>query len=126
VASKPGVPQTVEERNIESFNGRVHDECLNINLFCSITQARVIISDWKDEYNNHQRHSSLGLPHPGQLRCSLHSPIADSHRGWIHTWGPGSRHPSTAYSIIGPRDHGVARAKSFTLRTTTNAESKIN
>ena len=41
-------------------NGRVRDECVNINLFWSLTQARVIISDWKDEYNNHRRHSSLG------------------------------------------------------------------
>ena len=47
---------------IESFNGRVRDECLNINLFWSITQARVIISDWKDEYNNHR--SSQGVPRP--------------------------------------------------------------
>jgi len=45
---------------IESFNGRVRDECLNINLFWSITQARVIISDWKDEYNHHR--SSQGVP----------------------------------------------------------------
>jgi transposase InsO family protein len=49
---------------IESFNGRVRDECLNINLFWSLTQARVIISDWKDEYNCHRRHSSLGYLTP--------------------------------------------------------------
>ena len=49
---------------IESFNGRVRDECLNINLFWSLIQARVIISDWKDEYNNHRRHSSLGYLTP--------------------------------------------------------------
>ena len=47
---------------MESFNGRVRDEFLNINLFWSITQARVIISDWKDEYNNHR--SSQGVPRP--------------------------------------------------------------
>ena len=45
---------------IESFNGRVRDECLNINLFWSLTQARVIISDWKAEYNHHRR--SQGVP----------------------------------------------------------------
>ncbi len=32
-----------------------------------------------------------GLPHPGQLRCSLHPPLADSHPGWINTWGPVNR-----------------------------------
>lgn len=39
------------------------DECLNINVFCSLTQARMVISDWKDEHNYHRRHSALG----GQL-----------------------------------------------------------
>ena len=33
---------------IESFNGRVRDECLNINVFWSLAQARVVIADWKD------------------------------------------------------------------------------
>ena len=32
---------------IESFNSRVRDECLNINMFWSLAQARVVISDWK-------------------------------------------------------------------------------
>jgi transposase InsO family protein len=41
---------------IESFNGRLRDECLNINLFWSLTHARVVINDWKDEYNHHRRH----------------------------------------------------------------------
>jgi transposase InsO family protein len=39
---------------IESFNGRVRDECLNINIFWSLTQAKVVIADWKDEYNHHR------------------------------------------------------------------------
>ena len=34
---------------VESFNSRVRDECLNINIFWSLAQARVVISDWKDE-----------------------------------------------------------------------------
>ena len=45
---------------IESFNSRVRDECLNINIFWSLTQARVVISDWKHEYNRHRPHSALG------------------------------------------------------------------
>jgi integrase-like protein len=32
---------------IESFNGRLRDECLNLHLFWSLTHARVVISDWK-------------------------------------------------------------------------------
>ena len=49
---------------IESFNGRLRDECLNINVFWSLAHARVVISDWKDEYNHRRRHSSLGYQAP--------------------------------------------------------------
>ena len=45
---------------IESFNSRVRDECLNINMFWSLAQARVVISDWKADYNHRLRHSALG------------------------------------------------------------------
>jgi transposase InsO family protein len=51
---------------IESFNGRMRDECLNINAFWSLTQARVVISDWRMEYNHHRRHSALGYKTPTQ------------------------------------------------------------
>ena len=49
---------------VESFNSRVRDECLNINSFWSLTQARVVITDWKDDYNHRRRHSSLGYQAP--------------------------------------------------------------
>ena len=49
---------------IESFNGRVRDECLNINIFWSLAHARVVISDWKDDYNHRRRHSALGYQAP--------------------------------------------------------------
>jgi putative transposase len=51
---------------VESFNSRVRDECLNINTFWSLTQARVVISDWKHDYNHHRRHSSLGYLPPAR------------------------------------------------------------
>lgn len=37
---------------IESFNSRIRDECLNINSCWSLAQARVVISDWKHDYNH--------------------------------------------------------------------------
>ena len=51
---------------VESFNSRVRDECLNINIFWSLTHARVVIADWKDEYNHHRRHSALGYQAPAR------------------------------------------------------------
>jgi hypothetical protein len=44
----------------------VRDECLNINVFWSLTQARVVISDWKHDYNHRRRF--LGL---AELLCDV-------------------------------------------------------
>lgn len=51
---------------VESFNSRIRDECLNINSFYSLLPARVIISDWKYQYNHQRRHSALGYLPPAQ------------------------------------------------------------
>jgi putative transposase len=55
---------------IESFNSRVRDECLNINIFWSLTHARVVITDWKHEYNHHRRHSALGYQAPANYAAT--------------------------------------------------------
>lgn len=55
---------------VESFNGRLRDECLNITQFWSLTQARVVITDWKEEYNHHRRHSSLGYRAPADYAAA--------------------------------------------------------
>jgi putative transposase len=44
---------------VESFNGRARDELLNITEFGSLTEARVLIEDWRNEYNTWRPHSSL-------------------------------------------------------------------
>ena len=60
----PGSPW--HNRFVESFNSRLRNECLNINSFYSLLHAQVVISDWKDEYNHHRRHSSLGYLPPAE------------------------------------------------------------
>ena len=55
---EPGSPW--ENPWIESFNGRARDELLNITEFGSLTEARVLIEDWRNEYNTWRPHSSLG------------------------------------------------------------------
>ncbi|MFF5208070.1 integrase core domain-containing protein [Streptosporangium sp. NPDC000396] len=55
---------------IESFNSRIHDECLNIDIFWSLTHARVVISDWKDDSNHRRRHGSLGYQAPAAYAAS--------------------------------------------------------
>ena len=51
---------------VESFNGRLRDECLNETLFSSLTQARAEITAWKDDYNAERPHSSLGNLTPNE------------------------------------------------------------
>ncbi len=54
----PGKP--MQNGFVESFNGRLRDECLNEHLFRSYSQARRIIEHWGYDYNNERPHTSLG------------------------------------------------------------------
>lgn len=53
----PGKP--VENMYMESFNGRLRDECLNLHYFTSIDHARQVIEEWRVDYNTERPHSSL-------------------------------------------------------------------
>lgn len=55
--SRPGKP--VDNRFIESFNGRFREECLNDNWFMSLRDAREIVESWRLDYNTARPHSSL-------------------------------------------------------------------
>ena len=44
---------------VESFNGRLRDECLNEHLFENLKHARLIIEEWRIDYNTNRPHSSL-------------------------------------------------------------------
>ena len=53
----PGKP--TQNGFIESFNGRLRDECLNEHLFVSLPEARRIIEEWRIDYNTNRPHTSL-------------------------------------------------------------------
>ena len=55
---RPGKP--VENAYIESFNGRLRQECLEENWFTSLEDAKMKIEAWRKDYNEHRPHSSLG------------------------------------------------------------------
>lgn len=63
---EPGKP--VQNAVIESFNGRLRDECLNQHWFTTLTNARQIIEDWRNDYNQVRPHSSLGYRTPKEVR----------------------------------------------------------
>jgi putative transposase len=55
---EPGSPW--ENPFVESFNGRVRDELLNIEEFGSLAEAAVVVEGWRIEYNTYRPHGSLG------------------------------------------------------------------
>ncbi len=62
---RPGKP--TENCFIESFNGRLRDECLNVHQFLSLDDARRKIEAWRRDYNQHRPHSSLGRLTPNEF-----------------------------------------------------------
>ena len=60
----PGKP--MQNGFIESFNGKLRDECLNLNWFHNLQEAREKIGRWKDEYNTIRTHSALGQKTPAE------------------------------------------------------------
>jgi putative transposase len=69
---EPGSPW--ENPFIESFNGRVRDEHLNIEEFGSLLEAQILTEAWRVEYNTYRPHSSLGGLTPAEYaeQCKQH------------------------------------------------------
>jgi putative transposase len=62
---QPGKPG--QNSYVESFNGRLRDECLNANWFTSLSDARRKIETWRQDYNQHRPHSSLDYLPPAEF-----------------------------------------------------------
>jgi putative transposase len=52
----------------ESFNGRLRDECLNLEWFRNVVEAKVVIETWRRHYNEDRPHSRLGYQTPQAFR----------------------------------------------------------
>lgn len=62
---QPGKP--IQNAFVESFNGRLRDECLNETAFRSLGHARQLIAEWHDDYNRCRPHTSLGGLTPAEF-----------------------------------------------------------
>ncbi len=62
---RPGKP--VENGYIESFNGRLRDECLNVEVFFTLADARRKLALWRHDYNHHRPHSALADRTPAEF-----------------------------------------------------------
>ena len=59
---EPGSPW--ENGYIESFNGKLRDELLNVEIFTTLFEAQVLIESWRKDYNQVRPHSALGYRPP--------------------------------------------------------------
>jgi len=66
---RPGKP--VDNAHIESFNGRLRDECLNSKWFESLDDARQALQAWRRDYNQVRPHSSLGDMPPSAFAARI-------------------------------------------------------
>lgn len=71
---EPGKP--VQNCFIESFNGRLRDECLNEHWFQNLPHARQIVEEWRIDYNRNRPHSSLGDQTPDEFRAAFTTRMA--------------------------------------------------
>ncbi len=59
---EPGSPW--ENGYVESFNGKLRDELLNVEIFTTLLEAKILTESWRREYNHIRPHSSLGYRPP--------------------------------------------------------------
>ena len=81
----PGKPQ--QNAFVESFIGRLRDECLNETLFVSLPQARAVLDAWRADYNGVRPHSALANRTPEEFR-DQHIAVA-ANRGNGQNFNPG-------------------------------------
>lgn len=79
--SRPGKP--TDNAYIETFNGSLRDECLNLHWFETIAEAKRLIEAWRREYNESRPHMALGNETPQEyaLRISPSPLVKDSVAG---------------------------------------------
>jgi putative transposase len=71
---EPGSPW--QNGFVESFHGRFRDECLNREQLWTLTEARVVVEDYRQEYNQRRPHSRLGYLSPARYaQRELPSPV---------------------------------------------------
>ncbi|HDR9504339.1 TPA: transposase family protein [Burkholderia cepacia] len=63
--SRPGTP--TDNAKVESFNGRIRQECLNAHWFLSLADAQSKIDDWRTYYNEVRPHSALQWMTPAEF-----------------------------------------------------------
>ena len=87
---RPGKP--VENSYIESFHGRLRDECLNVEVFFGLSDARDKLEHWRQDYNEVRPHSALADRAPAEFVRDWQQSSATS----LRTAGPADQAPAGA------------------------------
>ena len=113
---RPGKP--VENSYIESFNGRLRDECMNVETFFDLNDVREKLSRWRLDYNQVRPHSALGDRSPEEFvrewQASSAAPLrtawpADNMpAGAVHGSGSGDSKPLQLSGSPPPKMRGEA------------------
>jgi len=83
---EPGAPW--QNAFVESFNGRMREELLNLEVFDSLIEAQVLIEDWRVEYNEYRPHRSLRMLTPTEFATAGRRRMKpDSHSEWTEERG---------------------------------------
>ena len=96
---RPGRP--VENAFLESFNGRLRDECLNVEWFSSLEDARQKLAKFREHYNHHRPHRALADRTPAAF-AELHRLGKEKASTSL-----GARTPEPLYRVSGVRETRV-------------------
>ena len=105
---QPGRP--MQNGRVESFHGKLRDECLRVSWFGNLFEARRKIAAWRIEYNQERPHSSLGYRTPAEfareaatgcgkdggcapLENAARFPLSHSHGGGLASTGESQQGP---------------------------------
>jgi len=61
----------MQNGRVESFHGRLREECLRVSWFGNLFEARWKIAAWRKEYNEERPHSSLGYRTPAEFARAI-------------------------------------------------------
>ena len=95
---QPGKP--TQNARVESFHGRLREECLHLSWFQNLFDARRKIAAWRIEYNEERPHSSLGYRTPNEFAAAQAAGFSTAERG---------ARDSTAVPYPGSNRRGNAR-----------------
>jgi transposase InsO family protein len=113
---EPGSPW--ENAYSESFNSRLRDEFLNVELFGSKLEAKVLGREHRDKYNHHRPHSSLGDLPPAEFAARCLAPLRPT------AYAPQDSETNPKKEQILPMEFGMLHgSSSLSLSARSNASA---